>query len=271
LEEALRPSLNAGLVEVEWLHGASREELSTRLTAQEMGDEAPLHIVHFVCHGQPGYAEGEGRILLEGDEGEREPVEARELASWLGALDSLRLVVLSACLTARTNDVSEFSGVAQALVRKGLPAVIAMQHEIPLNVAEDFARAFYGTLFGEFLARREAGAFERAFATARQEVSDKHTRANPSWGTPVLYVRARMGDPFPLVAMPEGLTDEQRQEMDALTKRLAFLRESLTSLHETYGDPLRPSSPGWVREEMEELRSKVTDTEARLDELRAGA
>ena len=43
---------------------------------------------------------------------------------------SLRLAVLNACEAGRTDPVDPFGGVADTLVRRGIPAVIAMQFEV---------------------------------------------------------------------------------------------------------------------------------------------
>lgn len=267
LEAALKQPLEEGLVEIEWLLRASRDMFSERIAAQGLGNAPPLHIIHFICHGLPGSAEGQGQILLEGPQREREPVPALELAQWLGALPSLRLVVLNSCLTARTNNVSEFSGVAQALVGAGVPAVIGMQHEIPMNVAKTFAETFYGTLFAQFIKERREGAFEGAFASARLKISSKYGLSNPCWGTPVLYVRARMGDPFPLVPLPPNVTAAQREQINALSQQLAYFRGNLQRVLGTYGDPLPASAPAWIQEEAAQLQNTIAAVRVELQQL----
>lgn len=267
LHAALVPSVDAGVIQVEWLLHASRKALSERLEAQKLGAAPPLHMIHFICHGLSGEAEGQGQILLEGAAQEREPVPALELAQWLGTMPALRLVVLSACLTARTNDISEFGGVAQALIGAGIPAVIGMQHEIPMDVATDFAQVFYGRLFGQFVHERGDAAFERAFAAARRAISSAYGMAKACWGTPVLYVRARVGDPFPLVPLPPHVTDAQREQINMLSQQLAYYRESLQRLLDRYGDPVPATAPLWIQEEIAKLQKEVEARRMDLHEL----
>ena len=56
---------------------------------------------------------------------------------------SLRLVVLNACEGSRVAPDDPFSGVAQALARQGIPAVVAMQFEISDPAALAFSQSFY--------------------------------------------------------------------------------------------------------------------------------
>src|SRR5439155_10455854 len=97
----------------------------------------------------------------------------------------LRLVILNACEGARggTNDI--FSGTAAILVRRGIPAVIAMQYEITDRAAVEFCRSFYEAVADEL-------PVDAAVAEARKAVDA--SRSNTfEWGTPVLYMRATDG------------------------------------------------------------------------------
>ena len=93
---------------------------------------------------------------------------------------SLRLAVLNSCEGARTDPTDPFAGVAETLVRRGIPAVVAMQFEVSDDAAIEFAPALYGAL--------AAGLpIDAAVAEARKAV---YTVSQLEWATPVLYLRA---------------------------------------------------------------------------------
>ena len=70
-------------------------------------------------------------------------VTGRDLGVMIRGHRALRLVVLNACEGARSAQADPFGGVAQALVRQGIPAVIAMQFEISDPAALVFSHSFY--------------------------------------------------------------------------------------------------------------------------------
>lgn len=107
-----------------------------------------LTTLHFA-----GHASGT-RLLLEG---EGEPVAARieGLATLLGELESLALVVLNGCGTLTQGE---------RLVQAGIPAVIATEHAVEDAQAQRFAADFYRSMAG---GASITEAFDRAFAQAQ--------------------------------------------------------------------------------------------------------
>lgn len=138
----------------------------------------PPHILHFIGHAEQ--RPSGGVLILHGD-GSRPaaPVYGEELAEWLPS-DVLRLAVLSACAT-----TAPAGGVAELLLRGGLPAVVAMQLPLRDATAGLFARAFYAAL-------AEPLPVEQALRQARQALRG----AGPDWGVPVLHLAAPTGALF---------------------------------------------------------------------------
>ena len=101
---------------------------------------------------------------------------------------SLRLALLNSCEGARGSEHDVFSSTAAILVRRGLPAVVAMQYEITDRAAVEFARSFYEAL-------AEGLPVDAAVAEARKSISLAVTNT-VEWGTPVLYMRAPQGAIF---------------------------------------------------------------------------
>ncbi|HSL82209.1 MAG TPA: CHAT domain-containing protein [Thermoanaerobaculia bacterium] len=166
-------------IELTVLEDPTFAELTETLRAER------FHVLHFMGHGAFDPGSGQGCLLLAGAGGGPERVAAERLAQVVRDLDSLRLVVLNACDTGRTPGGAEepFTGLAHALVRGGVPAVLAMQLPIPDGAAVELSRVFY--------RRLAAGeAVDEALAEARVAVyAAGGSGAAGSWAVPVLFVR----------------------------------------------------------------------------------
>src|SRR5260370_33430474 len=157
----------------------------------------PWHIFHFIGHGSFDAHNDEGLIVLEDDEGKADLLSATHLGRLLTDHGSLRLVVLNSCEGARASERDIFSSTATILVRRGIPAILAMQYEITDRAAIELSRAFYEAL-------ADGLPVDMAVCEARKAVSlgMKHTL---EWGTPVLYMRSPDRLLFELVEKPSRL------------------------------------------------------------------
>jgi tetratricopeptide (TPR) repeat protein len=163
------------LVEIDVLPHATRQSLQGHLIQARNAGQS-YHVVHFIGHGQAD--ESGGRLLLEDEDGGASPVQADEFAEIIAEL-TVNLVVLNACETASA--MSLFQGVAQATLRRGVPAVIGMQVPVLDREAVEFAREFYG-------AWAAGEPIEAALAYARRLISKETRGAAADWGIPVLYM-----------------------------------------------------------------------------------
>jgi hypothetical protein len=164
-------------IDVEVLQGASLASLREAFPA------AGFHVVHFIGHGLYAQGEGTSRIVLEDAHGRPAPVAGEELAQTLRDFSMLRLVFFNSCDTARTHEAGfrPYSGVANALLQNGIPAIVAMQFPISHTAAVRFSERFYYALAA-------GDPLDAAVAEGRQAIH----AADPEsieWGTPVLFVR----------------------------------------------------------------------------------
>lgn len=142
------------------------------------------HVVHFMGHGDYDAGAG-GTLLLELENGDPDPVTGDEFAMWL-ATEPLRLVFLNACKTASTgvrSGAHPFAGVATALIRERVPAVVAMQFPISDQAAILFAQTFYERV-------AQGIPVDAAMAWGRMVL---YSSKQPEWATPVLYLRSKDG------------------------------------------------------------------------------
>jgi hypothetical protein len=182
LLRALADLASDGRVEVTWVPGQTWRELRRAMNQQQW------HVFHFIGHGGFDRESGEGFIALGEEGGGTYRLAASKLGQLLGPHHSLRLVLLNSCESAQVDNRELFSGTATALMRRGIPAVMAMQYEISDRAAIELARAFYEAVADGLpvdLAVRDA---RLAMSLARPNSLE--------WATPVLYLRPSSGQLF---------------------------------------------------------------------------
>lgn len=157
----------------------------------------PYHVLHYMGHGSFQADRSEGVLHFGGEDGERVEVNGHYLATLLNDAESLRLVVLNACESARSASVAgnnPFSGAATALVLGGLPAVVAMQSRIGDHDAIAFSASFYDRL-------AHGRTIEEAVNEGRQAILAFRPKGE-SWAIPVLFLRTPTGDLFRQLEAP---------------------------------------------------------------------
>ncbi len=203
LNEALGPTVTEGRLVMDRVDTPSLEALQRRLRREE------YHVLHFVGHGAFDEEAQDGVLLLEDLEGRGHPVSGESLGVLLHDHEALRLVVLNACEGARTSTTDPFAGTAQSLVRKGIPAVIAMQFEISDVAAITMANEFYSAVADGY-------PVDAALSEARKAI---FTRVNAvEWATPVLYMRSPDGRIFEIEDRDERLEARAQREHDQPTR-----------------------------------------------------
>ena len=205
LWEAVRPMVASRTLSL-WVlpgHGGLPGELTAELTGEgcEIIDGATgldtlsdrmrgFHLVHLLAHGlhRPGRggAPGESRLLLEAADGSPTLVSDTEImARWAAAVPLPRLVYLAACESAAraSEDIHPTVGLGPKLVAAGVPAVVAMQDQVPMALNTAMTRRFY-----EALMRH--GVVDLALNEARWLL---HDARSADWSIPVLTMRLEDG------------------------------------------------------------------------------
>jgi hypothetical protein len=201
--------------------GATVKQLAEALTER-------TDVFHFSGHGEfvreLADQQGKGALLFADTAGEAFPVSSTKLAELLRS-KGVRLAVLGACEGGRRDGINAWSGVAAALLRVGIPAVVAMQYTIDDDLAAAFMAAFYQALVAGYLID-EAVAAGRAAIRAEATEGKRDVR---DFGVPVLYLRSPGGAVFNPVsdtavagkaASAAGQIVEQRVRAVAATGRL---------------------------------------------------
>lgn len=204
----------------------SRLESPTLSDLQRFLRRQTCHILHFIGHGGFDPRTEDGLLLFTDGKGRGREVSGAALGTLLHDHRPLRLAVLNACEGARASRTDPFAGVAQALVREGIPAVVAMQFEITDRAAIEFAHEIYSAVVDGFPIDAALGEARKALFFAGHELA---------WGTPVLYMRSPDGQLFDLdvAALPAtlGRVDRGSVTLSAAEPTLEVARvegESLT-------------------------------------------
>ena len=143
LLDALEPLQRKGLVRLDFAEEGNTGALE-RALKQDRYD-----VLHLWDHGNfhQGIGSGErgvGYFAFEDEKYEVDPVAAPELLNIVRGEHCPKLVVLSGCLTSRTNH-DALSGMAQALAQE-IPAVIGFQFPMLVDVAQAFSGTFYDAM-----------------------------------------------------------------------------------------------------------------------------
>jgi len=155
-------------------------------------------IFHFAGHGEfartmgarPGTYKGTGSLAFQDA-----LVDAEQAGINLRG-HGVRVAVLAGCHTAHRDGFSVWSGIAPALVRAEVPAVVANQYSVLDVCAVAFTRAFYQALAGGL-------PIDRAVTAGRIAAYNKD-RDGRDWGVAVLYLRAGDGQLFEGASNPKA-------------------------------------------------------------------
>jgi len=214
LDAALVSVQATGLFALERLANPTLGELQKRLA------DDTFHILHFSGHGAFYGAEQLPALLFQDERGRAQRVTAPELGALVGDRRALRLVVLNACEGAQASTRDAFGGIAQALIRQTVPAVIANQFSITDEAAQMFSRTLY-----DALARGET--VDAAVTQARKALFAN--RFPSEWAIPVLYARTSNPTLFDLAALAPA-------EQTALQVATLLDRAEYALAHENFAD-----------------------------------
>ncbi|MBP0639448.1 CHAT domain-containing protein [Cupriavidus sp. AcVe19-6a] len=172
-------------INFQWVQGQTQEDLLDIMQKEEW------HVFHFIGHGGvsewidfDGNPQSEGFVVLADGQGGAVRLTAAELAMSLSNRSrSLRLAVLNCCESARGTGADS---PGAAIVKSGVPAVVAMQYPICDETAITFASMFYRSLLN-------GRSVEDALTAARKLM---HRESAVEWGIPVLFTCA---DSSPLI------------------------------------------------------------------------
>jgi len=245
VESALKGLESQGLIKLTWVEGQTARDLQR---AMRSGD---WHVFHFIGHGGFDPRIDEGLIAFSDANGYSHMLRATDLARLISDNRSLRLVILNSCEGAQGGEVDIFSSSASILLRRGIPAVLAMQYMITDRAAIEFSTAFYEAL-------ADGLPVDAAVNEARKSIS-LYVTNSLEWGVPVLFMRS-----------PDGvLFRVEKPSHPEPAKPPIEPKQGFSKPRSAYSDTEKPSPAG--EEKLPKKSEKVVDTQPPLHETSSAA
>jgi len=209
LQEELQRAVRSGEqrrpfsdIQMTLLEQPGREELAQTL------EHNHYHVLHYAGHSNPGRAGG-SLCLVSRRTGLTETLNGDDLAGLL-VNNGIRLAVFNSCrgVYTATTDSTEDNGdgnLAEALVRRGIPAVLAMAERIPDDVALNLSRLFYRNL-------KQSYPIDLSLNRARQGLLSSYGSHQLYWALPILYLHPE----FDGFLQPQGISLLEQDGLESL-------------------------------------------------------
>ncbi|MDX2228087.1 MAG: tetratricopeptide repeat protein [Leptolyngbyaceae cyanobacterium bins.349] len=177
LQSAAGDTAQTAAIELTILQQPGREDLTQALEHQH------FHVLHYAGHSDLGEAGG-SLYLVNRRTGLTEVMSGEDLAGLL-VNNGIRMAVFNSCRGVYTataaNGQSGDGNLAESLVRRGIPAVLAMAEQIPDNVALNLSRLFYRNL-------KQAYPLDLSLSRTRQGLISSYGSDKLYWALPILYL-----------------------------------------------------------------------------------
>jgi len=145
VRQGLRPLLETGHAILDVLEKTSRVTLLDKLDRARQSGK-PYHILHFIGHGVlEGSGEGALALVKSNTDNTQSNLSASKFRAIVKDSD-LKLVFLNACKTAVHDKIQPMNSIARSLITAEVPAVAAMQFNVPDDMAILFSCRFYQNL-----------------------------------------------------------------------------------------------------------------------------
>lgn len=226
------------------------------LDALRDGLHQGCQVLHLSSRGD--FSGEKGYLLFEGDDGHSEPVDGETLAQLLRGTN-VRLAILNTHGSALADNIQPFDSVPTALVRAGLPAVIAYQYAMPGTSAITFAAELYRALADGYPV--DAAVTEGRKAIVSELGAAWRDRLD--WAVPALFMRTPDGR----ILVPEEEAGEIRT-VEGPPKTVISIGEVTEGAKVVFGDLVGGGLLHPATEEAPAPRPSVDLLPALLGELR---
>mgnify|MGYP002777062953 CR=1 FL=1 len=164
-------------IELTILEQPGREDLTQAL------EHNHFQVLHYAGHSDLSAAGG-SLYLVNKRTGLTEVMSGEDLAGLL-VNNGIRMAVFNSCrgvyTATSTSGQTSDGNLAESLVRRGIPAVLAMAERIPDNVALNLSRLFYRNL-------KQAYPLDLSLSRTRQGLISSYGSDQLYWALPILYL-----------------------------------------------------------------------------------
>jgi tetratricopeptide (TPR) repeat protein len=201
-------------LELTILDQPGREQLTQAL------EQGRYDVLHYAGHSNLG-ASGGDLYLVSERTGLSEVLSGDDLAGLL-MNNGVRMAVLNSCRgvyasTAVGTHEAASGNLADALLKRGIPAVLAMAERIPDEVALNLSRLFYRNL-------KQRSPIDLSLNRARQGLLSSYGSDQLYWALPILYLHPEFDGYLQPIVRPEGSGPNQDETfLDPLDPGLSEL------------------------------------------------
>jgi len=185
-------------IELTILEQPGREQLTQAL------EHNHYQVLHYAGHSNLSAAGG-NIYLVNHRTGLSEALSGDDLAGLL-VNNGIRMAVFNSCrggYSATAESSSEAEGnLAEALVKRGIPAVLVMAERIPDEVALNLSRLFYRNL-------KQGYPVDLSLSRSRQGLISSYGSDQLYWALPILYLHPKFDgylQPIPATAVNHGMS-----------------------------------------------------------------
>jgi len=228
-EELREDSMQEGLlgrrskkrqIQLDILQQPDREEITQAL------ERGQYQVFHYAGHSNWGTSGGE-LYLVSGKTGLTETLNGDDLAGLL-ANNGIQMAVFNSCRGAYSEPADSTNGqpspnLAEAIVNRGVPGVLAMAERIPDAVSIALTRLFYRNLAKDYASVTES------LSRARQGLVSAYGSEKLYWALPVLYVHSAF-DGY-LLASKEEIEKSEEPKIDVESLRQQRERNKKMALY----------------------------------------
>jgi len=177
-DELQRDGQANGEIDLTILDQPGREQLTQAL------EQGHYQVLHYAGHSNLGMSGGD-LYLVSDRTGLTEVLSGDDLAGLL-VNNGVHMAVFNSCrgvytATADPTDETESSNLTDALLKRGIPAVLAMAERIPDDVALTLSRLFYRNL-------KQRYPIDLSLSRARQGLLSSYGSNQLYWALPILYL-----------------------------------------------------------------------------------
>ncbi len=218
-------------------------------------EQGNFQVLHYAGHSDVSETGGD-LYLVNRQTGLTESLRGNDLAGllvnngiWLAVFNSCRGAYIS---QDDAQSVWREQNLVQALVNRGVPAVIAMAERIPDDVAISFTQLLYRNL-------RQGYAVDVCLSRVRQGLMSAHYSSQPLWMLPLLYLRpgfdgylyASAEPPDALITLEAGLEHTLVPPDYSTDPDISGLAQEVFAGHAAIASPQpvpTPSGADWLTE-----------------------
>lgn len=243
LRDELSREGDGGEIKVDILDQPGREQLTQAL------EQGHYQVLHYAGHSNLGMSGGD-LYLVSDRTGLTEVLSGDDLAGLL-VNNGVQMAVFNSCrgvytATADPTNETESSNLTDALLKRGIPAVLAMAERIPDEVALTLSRLFYRNL-------KQRYPIDLSLSRARQGLLSAYGSNQLYWALPILYLHPNF-DGYLQPTAPMQASPQPVFRIDAVTNDPADLDEAAAMFNDLEFDDPEDSDRQAVLELLKELR-----------------